>query len=64
MRGQIGLVSITGASNVTGCVNPIYEAAELTHRYGAKLHVDAAQLIPPESIEMMRRNGCADWRKR
>ncbi|MFC4306688.1 aminotransferase class V-fold PLP-dependent enzyme [Cohnella boryungensis] len=56
LQGQVALVTITGASNVTGCINPIYEAAELTHTYGAKIHVDAAQLIPHESIEMMRRN--------
>jgi Selenocysteine lyase len=56
LQGQVALVSITGASNVTGCINPIYEAAELTHQYGAKIHIDAAQFIPHESIEMMRLN--------
>ncbi|PEL14366.1 aminotransferase [Bacillus sp. AFS017336] len=56
LKGQVALVSITGASNVTGCINPIYEAAELTHRFGAKIHIDAAQFIPHESIQMVRLN--------
>lgn len=56
LQGQVALVSITGASNVTGIINPIYEAAALTHQYGATIHVDAAQYIPHESIEMMRHN--------
>ncbi|MDQ0169279.1 aminotransferase class V-fold PLP-dependent enzyme [Paenibacillus tundrae] len=56
LQEQVALVSITGASNVTGCINPIYEVAELTHRYGAKIHVDAAQLIPHETIQMKRLN--------
>ncbi len=56
LQGQVALVSITGASNVTGCINPIYELAELTHQYGAKIHVDAAQLLPHEAIELSRLN--------
>ncbi|MCM3627730.1 aminotransferase class V-fold PLP-dependent enzyme [Paenibacillus glycanilyticus] len=56
LQGQVALVSITGASNVTGSINPIYEAAELTHRYGAKIHIDAAQFVPHETIEMIRLN--------
>lgn len=54
LKGQVALVSITGASNVTGCINPIYEATELAHQYGAKIHIDAAQFVPHESIEMQR----------
>jgi cysteine desulfurase/selenocysteine lyase len=56
LEGQVALVTLTGASNVTGCINPIYKAAELAHQYGAKIHIDAAQLIPHESIEMTRLN--------
>ncbi|GLX69621.1 class V aminotransferase [Paenibacillus glycanilyticus] len=56
LQGQVALVTITGASNVTGCINPIYEAAELTHQYGAKIHIDAAQLAPHEPIYMNRLN--------
>ncbi len=46
------LVTVTGASNVTGEVMPLDEIASLTHRYGARLHVDAAQLAPHRPIDM------------
>lgn len=45
-EGDVKLLTITGASNVTGYINPIYKAAELAHRYGAKILVDGAQLVP------------------
>ncbi|MFA6941538.1 MAG: aminotransferase class V-fold PLP-dependent enzyme, partial [Clostridiaceae bacterium] len=38
--------------NVTGYINPIYKLAELAHRYGAKIHVDAAQLVSHQCIDM------------
>ena len=44
--GSLALVAVTGASNVTGYKNPIYQIARLAHRYGAKILVDGAQLIP------------------
>ena len=46
------LVAVTGASNVTGEVPPIAEIAELAHRHGARLFVDAAQLAPHRRIDM------------
>ncbi|HET7419246.1 MAG TPA: aminotransferase class V-fold PLP-dependent enzyme [Candidatus Dormibacteraeota bacterium] len=49
-RGKISLVAICGASNVTGFVTPIDEVAELAHRYGARISVDAAQLAPHHRI--------------
>ena len=51
-RGKISLVAICGASNVTGFVTPIHEVAELAHRYGARLSVDAAQLAPHHRIDV------------
>jgi len=50
--GTIGLVAISGASNVTGFISPIHEAAELAHRYGALISVDAAQLAPHRRIDI------------
>lgn len=50
--GKVKLVAVTGASNVTGYVNPIYEIAKLSHRYGAKILVDGAQLVPHCKINM------------
>jgi len=50
--GRISLVAVCGASNVTGFVSPIHEVAELAHRFGARVSVDAAQLAPHHRIEV------------
>jgi cysteine desulfurase/selenocysteine lyase len=50
--GTIGLVAVCGASNVTGFVSPIHEIAELAHRYGALVSIDAAQLAPHRRIDI------------
>src|SRR5437879_10356068 len=50
--GSIGLVALCGASNVTGFVSPIHEVAELAHRHGARISVDAAQLAPHHRIDV------------
>lgn len=55
-KGKIGLVTVTGASNVTGYINPIYDIAKLAHEYGAKIMVDAAQLAPHVPIDMRPHN--------
>lgn len=51
-NGNIKIVSITGASNVTGYINPIHEIARLAHKYGAKIVVDGAQLVPHRELDM------------
>ncbi len=51
--GTIGLIAVCGASNVTGFVSPIHEVAELAHRYGARVSIDAAQLAPHHPIEVL-----------
>lgn len=53
-KGQIRLVSVPGASNVVGIVNPIYEIARMAHEAGAEICVDAAQLAPHYKIEKRR----------
>jgi len=50
--GKIGLVAVCGASNVTGFVSPIHDVAELAHRHGALVSVDAAQLAPHHRIDI------------
>ncbi|MBN1180038.1 MAG: aminotransferase class V-fold PLP-dependent enzyme [Anaerolineae bacterium] len=50
--GDVGLVAVSGASNVTGYVTPIHRLAEIAHRFGARILVDAAQLAPHRQIEM------------
>lgn len=42
--GRVNYVAVTGASNVTGIVNPIHEVARLAHCHGALIVVDAAQM--------------------
>ena len=51
-QGKIGLVAVCGASNVTGFVSPIHEVAELAHRHGALVSIDAAQLAPHHRIDI------------
>jgi selenocysteine lyase/cysteine desulfurase len=48
----VGLVAITGASNVTGEVFPVAEVASLAHRHSALVFVDAAQLAPHRALSM------------
>ncbi len=50
--GRVRVVSITGASNVTGTVSPIDEIAAIAHQYGALVVVDGAQLIPHRRFTM------------
>ncbi|MFD4368858.1 aminotransferase class V-fold PLP-dependent enzyme [Rhodococcus sp. NPDC058521] len=47
-----GLLAITGASNVTGEVLPIARIADIAHRCGARILVDAAQLAPHRAIDI------------
>ncbi|GAA2377746.1 aminotransferase class V-fold PLP-dependent enzyme [Dactylosporangium salmoneum] len=46
VRAPQVLVSVTAASNVTGEVWPVARLAEVAHRFGARIAVDAAQLAP------------------
>ncbi|MGD2077796.1 MAG: aminotransferase class V-fold PLP-dependent enzyme [Chloroflexota bacterium] len=50
--GQIGLVTVTGASNVSGFIQPIHRLARKSHEAGAPILVDAAQLAPHRQVEM------------
>jgi cysteine desulfurase/selenocysteine lyase len=50
--GRVALVAITGASNVTGYLNPIHRLAEKAHAAGAQILVDCAQLAPHRRVDM------------
>lgn len=56
-KGKVKLVAITGCSNVTGYINDIHHIASMSHKYGAKILVDAAQLAPHRKINMQGNNG-------
>lgn len=49
---RVALIAITGASNVTGHLNPIHRLAEKAHSIGAQILVDCAQLAPHRKVEM------------
>ncbi|MEO0073083.1 MAG: aminotransferase class V-fold PLP-dependent enzyme [candidate division WOR-3 bacterium] len=51
-RGKVALVTVAGASNVTGWVNPVHTIARMAHAHGARLVVDAAQTAPHRPIDM------------
>lgn len=51
-NGKVKLVTVTAASNVTGYKNPIHDIARLVHKYKTKVLIDAAQLVPHDSIDM------------
>lgn len=50
--GRVALVAVTGASNVSGFIQPIHRLARKAHRAGAKILVDAAQLAPHRQVTM------------
>lgn len=52
-NGKVRVVSVTGASNVLGTVLPIHEIAAISHRYGALIVVDGAQLVPHRQVQML-----------
>jgi len=46
------LLAVTGASNVTGQLLPFKQLAEIAHRYGTRIAVDAAQLAPHRRVSL------------
>ncbi len=53
---KVRLVAVTGASNVTGYINPIYRIAELAHKYNSEILVDGAQLAAHTPINIKPSN--------
>ncbi|HXH04265.1 MAG TPA: aminotransferase class V-fold PLP-dependent enzyme [Candidatus Competibacteraceae bacterium] len=51
-RGRVNYLAITGASNVTGILNPLADIAELAHAHGAWLLVDGAQWVAHAPVRM------------
>jgi cysteine desulfurase/selenocysteine lyase len=50
---HVALVAVTGASNVTGFINPIHRLAEKAHAAGAMFMADCAQLAPHRKVDML-----------
>jgi selenocysteine lyase/cysteine desulfurase len=51
-KKRIRLVAVTGASNVLGVCNNLTEIGRIVHHYGARLLVDAAQLVAHSRVDM------------
>ncbi len=51
---HLKLISITGASNLSGYIPDIKRVANIAHRNNALLFVDAAQLAPHRQIDMQK----------
>ncbi|WP_414526930.1 SufS family cysteine desulfurase [Nodularia chucula] len=53
------LVAVSHISNTLGCINPVAEIAEITHRYAAKFLVDACQSVPHTPVDVQQID--CDW---
>jgi len=51
-KNQVKLVAMTGAANVTGLMPDLGAVARMAHAHGAKLLVDAAQLLAHKKIDV------------
>jgi cysteine desulfurase / selenocysteine lyase len=49
---DVKIVAVTGMSNVLGILPPIRLISDLAHRHGARVVVDAAQLVPHMSVDV------------
>ncbi|NIO13768.1 MAG: aminotransferase class V-fold PLP-dependent enzyme, partial [Gemmatimonadales bacterium] len=50
--GRLCLVTVTGASNVTGVRPPLGRIARLAHEHGALVAADVTQLVPHRPFQM------------
>jgi selenocysteine lyase/cysteine desulfurase len=51
-NNQVKLVAVTAASNVTGFIPDIHGIARMAHKYGARILVDAAQMLAHRKIDV------------
>lgn len=54
MSKNVKLVSVVHTSNMDGVTNPIKEIIKISHDYGAKVLVDAAQSVPHKEIDVKK----------
>lgn len=59
-KEKVKYITITGASNVTGYVNDIKKIAKMIHKYGGKIIVDGAQLVPHKKISIIQEDCTED----
>ncbi|HNQ82969.1 MAG TPA: aminotransferase class V-fold PLP-dependent enzyme, partial [Bacteroidales bacterium] len=51
-KRRVAIVAVSGASNVLGTCNDLEAIGRITHKYGARLLVDAAQLMAHRPVDM------------
>jgi cysteine desulfurase / selenocysteine lyase len=51
-RGRLAVLAVTGASNVTGVIQPVHRLAERVHEAGGRIVVDAAQLVAHRELDV------------
>lgn len=52
IHDDTALITIIGANNEVGTIQPIREIAEIAHRHNVPFHSDATQLIPHQRIDL------------
>ncbi len=52
MNGNVNIVSVQHASNVTGCSMPVKEITEIAHDAGAVVVIDGAQAAPHMKVDL------------
>jgi len=50
---EVKIVAVTGMSNVLGIIPPMRAISDLAHRHGARVVVDAAQLVSHAPVDVM-----------
>lgn len=50
-KHRVKLVAVCAASSITGCIHDVHEVAKLAHAHGARIFVDAAQLVAHRKID-------------
>ncbi len=53
-KRRIRIVAVSGASNVLGICNNLWEISRIVHQHGARLFVDGAQLVAHRKVEIER----------
>jgi cysteine desulfurase/selenocysteine lyase len=51
-QGDVEIVAVKSVCNVSGTINPIKQIADMAHRHGAKIVVDAAQGLAHQRIDV------------
>lgn len=54
IRDNTALITIMGANNEIGTIQPIGKIAEIAHKHNIPFHTDATQLVPHERVDLSK----------